>query len=686
MKKVVYLVLAGVCEIALPYLGSQQNALGVVITSGNTAPVVPQGGTFQFTANVAVRWSLTPGSQGTIDANGLYVAPAKVPVKNAAGGCQILPNDSVFNTKIDTMPVHPQSALWLSQNVAGSLSFDDGTTGSINVVDSSSPGQILNFMYTPELNGTAWSVPDVTGAPNGWFRIENGWYSWEVSGLDRHASMINKDTCNVQSIYNYYPRGINGPPYANVNAQGGESYQAMGDTKMGGIDAAALPLVPLMLHDSEVLAGAVNHALRVTLPEVACNKFIWPAQGSACGSGIIPMGTRFRLKRSVYNSIYPTLSPLAKVLATQLADYGLLVADTGYHWQYTTAGEFHYPSVTAAKNELASAVHPQNDMEAVEESSLMVSPTSFATNVNNTIVVATDLATGQSDSRRVALQGATMGVEYPGSRTFLSGSSAVQLQAWVNGVKDKTLTWSMSPSLGTLSPTGVYTPPASVSGLQSTTVTVTSNADPTASATIQIAVLAAAGGIRIKAAGTNDYTDSQGRRWYGDQVAGRPLLGIAFDGNDYNLSTYGQPFNTPDRPLYWDVTGDGNDIIYRFTAPNGNYKITLKFAQWDAGDLRERINIDSQGQTLTRGWSLYEATGGVQYATVDLPLSVRVNDGSLYFAIRRDGTAKIAYKDAYRTIFGQGYGPQLAAFTIEPEGGGSPGTVAPPTNLTVVIR
>ena len=50
----------------------------------------------------------------------------------------------------------------------------------------------------------------------------------------------------------------------------------------------------------------------------------------------------------------------------------------------------------------------------------------------------------------------------------------------VTGTSDRSLRWTMLPALGILDPsTGLYAPPATVNGKQVTTVTVTSNANPT---------------------------------------------------------------------------------------------------------------------------------------------------------------------------------------------------------------
>src|SRR4051812_25091485 len=65
------------------------------------SPLVRQGQTISFTANAPVSWSLAPGSVGSIDADGTYHAPAHVAVQQQAGGCQLLPNGHIYNTRID---------------------------------------------------------------------------------------------------------------------------------------------------------------------------------------------------------------------------------------------------------------------------------------------------------------------------------------------------------------------------------------------------------------------------------------------------------------------------------------------------------------------------------------------------------------------------------------------------------
>jgi len=80
----------------------------------------------------------------------------------------------------------------------------------------------------------------------------------------------------------------------------------------------------------------------------------------------------------------------------------------------------------------------------------------------------------------------SVGVNPPSAN--LTPSQSTQFTATVTGSANTSVTWSMTPSLGSLS-NGSYTAPSVINSAQSVTITATSVADPTksASATVQIA-------------------------------------------------------------------------------------------------------------------------------------------------------------------------------------------------------
>jgi hypothetical protein len=93
-------------------------------------------------------------------------------------------------------------------------------------------------------------------------------------------------------------------------------------------DAAGLPIFVGLVRYDEVAAGAINHALRFTVP-VTRQAFTAPAShwaSSVTDSNAPPMGTRLRLKAS-----FDTLrfSPQNQVILTALKKYGMILADNG---------------------------------------------------------------------------------------------------------------------------------------------------------------------------------------------------------------------------------------------------------------------------------------------------------------------------------------------------------------------
>jgi hypothetical protein len=79
-------------------------------------------------------------------------------------------------------------------------------------------------------------------------------------------------------------------------------------------------------------------------------------------------------------------------------------------------------------------------------------------------------------------------------QTSLHASETREFDAYFNPVPTSgvDITWTLSPSLGRIDADGIYTAPASVASRQGVTLTATSVADPTKSATAQIWLLPAA--------------------------------------------------------------------------------------------------------------------------------------------------------------------------------------------------
>jgi hypothetical protein len=616
-------------------------AFAQVVITPSTPPVVNQGQTFQFTANVPVQWSMAPGSQGTVDSNGLYHAPAVVTSQQSIGGCQLLPNDHILNTRIDGLPVNSNSAAWIASANYGSLNYAIQTP--VNYVDGSTPTQNLVFQYTPANNGP-FTFPVY---PNG--KIEGGWLS-DPMNVDHHMFIVNPTTCGIQEIYQYYPVGTN-TAAATTNSVGGIKYQNSDYTlpQNNSVDAGGMTMLPMMVHFQEWqnavnMGGTINHALRVTFRGAAIKNltYLWPATNpDYTGFGQVPFGARFRLKSS-YN--ISTFSRYAQVLLKQLQQYGLVLDDTGYDWSVMvdyTKLPYEYNNAFV---EIANANITPSNFEAVDESSLEVSASSGMTTSGEVVC-----ATGSSGTacQHVALTGVTIGL--PKDQLYIqAGTGPQQLSAFVNGTSNTSVIWSMSPSLGTLTPNGLYTSPSTVSMNTAIKVTATSAANSNVSATMTVVILVP-GAIRIVMSGPCGpgltyqqvaspygcvtsplFVDSQGNTWQAETGDD--------GGNENNCSAWSSYPSTPDINLYKISysTGVPGDMRFDFSVPNGSYAITAKFANgcsYNSAVGSTGVSLEAQGVIQFPNVDIVAAAGGA-FKPIDFTLPTTVTRGQLSFVLR----------------------------------------------------
>jgi hypothetical protein len=136
-------------------------------------------------------------------------------------------------------------------------------------------------------------------------------------------------------------------------------------------DAAGLPIFPGLVKYDEVLAGAIHHAIRVTVPQTQ-QSYVWPARhyaSSLTDPKYPPMGTRLRLRADFDISNF---SATNQIILTALKKYGMMIADNGSAWYISGAPDprwndddlHNLGQVTGA------------DFEAVDVSPLMVNPDS----------------------------------------------------------------------------------------------------------------------------------------------------------------------------------------------------------------------------------------------------------------------------------------------------------------------
>ena len=236
------------------------------------------------------------------------------------------PSNSLWNTDISTAPVDPNSANYI--NFIGSTvtlhpDFGAGTIHNqtlgipYQVVPGSQAQVAINVgAYADESDPGPKPIPP-NALIEGYPKPGNG---------DRHVLVLEKDGC---WLYELYHAGVkNGKWSADAADVWDMTINEQRPYTWTSADAAGLPVFVGLARYDEVAAGAINHALRFTVPSTQ-KAFVLPAThwaSTTTDPNAPPMGLRLRLKASFDISSYPADD---QVILTAMKKYGLILADNG---------------------------------------------------------------------------------------------------------------------------------------------------------------------------------------------------------------------------------------------------------------------------------------------------------------------------------------------------------------------
>jgi hypothetical protein len=339
-------------------------------------------------------------------------------------GCPAFPANNVWNARVDGLPVDAHSADYINNiSATGGLRYD--ITIPINIVPGTQPKVPININWPDESDPGPYPIPANA-------QVENGG--------DRHVIVVDKDNCVLYETYNSYlqPDGSWTVDSASKWSLLSNALRPAGWTSG---DAAGLPMMPGLLRYDEVAAGQVNHALRFTAPHTQ-RLYIWPARhyaSSNTSASLPPMGQRFRLKASFDISGY---SAHVQTILRAMKTYGLMLADNGLPWEMQFAVDSRW---NTTELDVLRSIAGSN-LEAVDESGLMINPDS-----------------GQASQ-------STLSVTVTPANAALAASQTKQFTATVTG-SSLGVVWSVSPAVGSVNASGLYTAPSMVSTAQNVTVT-----------------------------------------------------------------------------------------------------------------------------------------------------------------------------------------------------------------------
>jgi hypothetical protein len=305
-----------------------------------------------------------PKDSGSTDGGTPDAAPTTGPT---LAGCPLLPANHIFNTAIDKLPVHPNSAAFMATIGSPKIHLDLGQSVNMaapdtyygipyNVVHAASLTWTsakyssldtvnLNWDPRPEsdcANGAGHTLvsPCVAStAPSPVFPIpsgvlvEGGIFPDVASQAygDHHIIMLDADSCRLWELYHAYT-GASGTWDIFGSASWDLHSNALRPADWTSADAAGFPILPLLLRAAEASSGTIHHALRFTIQSSSIRAaYTWPARHLTNNGGTSankpPMGQLFRLKASY--AIPATYGTQSKAILTALKTYGMYIADGG---------------------------------------------------------------------------------------------------------------------------------------------------------------------------------------------------------------------------------------------------------------------------------------------------------------------------------------------------------------------
>ena len=346
------------------------------------------------------------------------------------GGCQMFPADSIYNQRVDQLPVdtvasHQIPSIYLNSPIHPD--FGHGfypAPGGIPYLRVPANQPLINVNLSADgqidANGTySWPFPAWPNAV-----IEGT--SFGRQDEDHHILILKSSVNNINGpqtgpciLYEtYQSNSVPSMWNANTNTwlmlagihyvmNSNEIAASTATLDNGAQDSPGIPMVPLLIRYSEVPLG-VNHPLRISFPSPT-NSWVWPGTGCCGGSGP-PQGLLYRLKASVnVQSVCPVASfPQAATVLQALQQYGAYMSDHG-----SPAFVGGAPDVRWDDDDLAciKKLHA-SDLEVVDNSALEVSSISGQTKpyvvpatlpaaaVNTAYNVTLSAAGGNPTSRR----------------------------------------------------------------------------------------------------------------------------------------------------------------------------------------------------------------------------------------------------------------------------------------------
>jgi len=311
---------------------------------------------------------------------------------------------SLWNTDISAAPVDPNSANYINFIGPTVTLHPDFGAGTFHNQTLGIPYQVVagTQAKVPVTLGAFFDESDPGPEPipsnaliEGFPKPGNG---------DRHVLVLEKDGCWLYELFN--AALTKGKWSADATAIWDMTINEQRPYTWTSADAAGLPVFVGLARFDEVAAGAINHALRFTVP-TSQKAFVLPAThwaSTTTDPNAPPMGLRLRLKASFNISGFPADD---QVLLTAMKKYGLILADNGSAIFISGAPDnrWNNTNLNLLKQITASSFE-------VVQTGTIFTPANVPTGANPTISSFTANPTSVSAGQPVTLSWSTSNSEY----------------------------------------------------------------------------------------------------------------------------------------------------------------------------------------------------------------------------------------------------------------------------------
>jgi len=632
-----------------PPISVSVNPTNVALNQGQTQQFTA---TVQNTTNPAVSWSISP-NVGTISTTGLYVAPATITASQTVTvTATSVANSSVYQSA--TVNLVPPVAVFMTPTI---VALNAGQIQQFTATVQGSTNQGVNWQLSPSTGAGTISASGLYTAPATVASAQvvtltatsQGYPTLSVTSTINLTTTTLTPPSGLALYWSFDSTDVSGTQVTDLSGSGNTGTISGSPTSVPGkvnqalnfngtnSSVSAAPNLNMAFANNVTLAAWINTTNTSRL-EAIISKF----NASGSGSGYI-----FRTDQNGHLEVM--------VGANDIAAYPNIAVDTATindgNWHYVVAVitigqtvQFYVDGNLSSSTAISSVANGDGNSNLLVGANSYLPYGNYFTGAIDEVRVYNQALTASQLSVVYQLSGGPpppVSVSVSPASVLLTQGQTQQFSATVQSLANQGVTWSINPSIGTISAAGLYTPPTSISS-QTITVTATSVAQTTqfGTATINLA------GSIVSFVGSDTTTQGNWQGVYGadgysiaNSVQSLPSYASTFA--PQNQSNYTWASSTTDvRALQLPSSGriastwysnPGFNLNVNFTDSNA-HKLALYALDWDSGGRSETIQIrDASSNAVLDSRTISGFSGGVYLVwniTGHVTVSVTLSSGA----------------------------------------------------------